>query len=881
MRFEHWIYSIPLRIRSLFHRDAVEHELDDELQYHLDQKTQHYIDGGLAPEEARRRARRDIDGLEIRKEQCRDARRVSRLEDLIQDLRFSVRTLRKSPAFTTAAVLTLALGIGANAAIFSVVNAVLLRGLPYPNSEQLFTLQSNQSLPDLEDIQKQTNSFAAIGGITKPALDFIGQGEPIQIYGGLCNAELFDALGFTPVLGRVFSPAEDSYGGPALVVLTHGFWTHYFGGDAAILGKSIRLSGNSYTVIGVLPREFWLPGRPVDVLASLRVVDPSAAKERGVHFLHTFFRLKPSISIAQASAEMGIVDQWLALHYPEDNTARDFTDIHRRLLSLQDSIFGDVRPELLVLFAAVGLVLLIACVNFASLQLARCATRQREIAIRAALGAPSGRLIRQMLTESVLLSLLGGAAGLVLAALGVRLLMTLTPADLPRIANTSIDTAVLGFTFAVSLLTGIVFGLVPALSATLFGVSAKLKEDARTTAGGASGHRLRKFLVVSEIALALVLLISAGLMIRSFALLHRIDPGFRADNLLTMRLQLPEARYREQTKQRQFHRELLDELNSIPGVQAALVSELPMTGDYLTHNFVIEGRPRLPAGSEPEVQTRTVAGDYFRIMGIPLLSGRDFGPQDRTGGQHVALVNRAFVAQYFPGQDAVGARIDWARSDPPDWMTIVGVVGDIKHFGPSEPEEPAVYDLYSQTAQKWKRWMYPTIRGAASPGALLAQVKERLWAIDNQLPVTQVFTMNEIVAASLDHQRFNLTLLGIFAAVALALAVVGIYGVMSYAITQRTNEIGIRVALGAQHSNILWLILGQGLRLTLVGGTLGIVAAFALTRYMSHLLFGISPRDPQTFVAIPFVLFAVALLACYIPARRAMRVDPIVALRYE
>jgi predicted permease len=881
MRFEHWIYSIPLRIRSLFHRDAVEHELDDELQFHLDQKTQHYIDGGLAPEEARRRARRDIDGLEIRKEQCRDARRVSRLEDLIQDLRFSVRTLRKSPAFTTAAVLTLALGIGANAAIFSVVNAVLLRGLPYPNSEQLFTLQSNQSLPDLEDIQKQTNSFAAIGGITKPALDFIGQGEPIQIYGGLCNAELFDALGFTPVLGRVFSPAEDSYGGPALVVLTHGFWTHYFGGDAAILGKSIRLSGNSYTVIGVLPREFWLPGRPVDVLASLRVVDPSAAKERGVHFLHTFFRLKPSISIAQASAEMGIVDQWLALHYPEDNTARDFTDIHRRLLSLQDSIFGDVRPELLVLFAAVGLVLLIACVNFASLQLARCATRQREIAIRAALGAPSGRLIRQMLTESVLLSLLGGAAGLVLAALGVRLLMTLTPADLPRIANTSIDTAVLGFTFAVSLLTGIVFGLVPALSATLFGVSAKLKEDARTTAGGASGHRLRKFLVVSEIALALVLLISAGLMIRSFALLHRIDPGFRADNLLTMRLQLPEARYREQTKQRQFHRELLDELNSIPGVQAALVSELPMTGDYLTHNFVIEGRPRLPAGSEPEVQTRTVAGDYFRIMGIPLLSGRDFGPQDRTGGQHVALVNRAFVAQYFPGQDAVGARIDWARSDPPDWMTIVGVVGDIKHFGPSEPEEPAVYDLYSQTAQKWKRWMYPTIRGAASPGALLAQVKERLWAIDNQLPVTQVFTMNEIVAASLDHQRFNLTLLGIFAAVALALAVVGIYGVMSYAITQRTNEIGIRVALGAQHSNILWLILGQGLRLTLVGGTLGIVAAFALTRYMSHLLFGISPRDPQTFVAIPFVLFAVALLACYIPARRAMRVDPIVALRYE
>jgi putative ABC transport system permease protein len=319
----------------------------------------------------------------------------------------------------------------------------------------------------------------------------------------------------------------------------------------------------------------------------------------------------------------------------------------------------------------------------------------------------------------------------------------------------------------------------------------------------------------------------------------------------------------------------------MPGAQAALVSELPMSGEFITHNFVIGGRPPVPRGSEPEVQTRTVAGDYFHVMGIPLLAGRGFGAQDRAGSLHVAVVNRAFVAQYFPGQDPVGARIDWARSDPPDWMTIVGVTGDIKHFGPGEPEEPAVYDLYSQTAQQWKRWMYVALRGDVSPGILLAQTKQQLWAIDNQLPVTQVFTMSDVLAASLDHQRFNLMLLGIFAAVALALAVVGIYGVMSYAITQRTNEIGIRVALGAQHRNILWLILGQGFRLALVGGTLGIVASFAVTRYMSHLLFGISPRDPQTFVAIPLALFAVALLACYIPARRAMRVDPIVALRYE
>jgi predicted permease len=876
LRFEHWLYSIPLRLRSLFRRDDVEQELDDELQFHIEQKTQQYAATGLTLEEARRKALRDIDGLELRKEECRDARRVSLLEDFIQDIRFTARTLRKAPGFAATAILTLALGIGANAAIFSVVNAVLFRSLPYPNSEQLFTLRSNQSLPDMEDIQKRTHSFSAIGGITVQSLNLTGEGEPVQVSAGLCNADLSSALGFQTAMGRMFTAAEDSYGGPGLVVLTNGFWTRTFGADPAILGKSIRLSGNAYTVIGILSRDFWLPGRPVDVLASLRVGNPVAAKFRGVHFLKTYFRVRTGIPIAQTNAELENVDQWLASQYPEENKDR-----HRRLLPLGEAIVGDVRAELLVLFAAVGLVLLIACVNFASLQLARSATRQREIAIRAALGAPAGRLIRQMLTESAFLSLAGGAAGLALAGLGVRLLMTLRPAGLPRIADASIDAPVLGFTFGVSLLTGLAFGLVPALNATSFGVGAKLKEDVRATAGGASGHGVRKLLVVSEIALALILLISAGLMIRSFTLLNRVDPGFRTDNLLTMRLELPEARYREQDKQRQFHGELLDGLDSVPGVQAAMVSELPMSGDFITHNFVIEGRPRASAGSEPEVQTRTVAGNYFHVMGIPLLAGRDFGGQDRTGSLHVAVVNRAFVAQYFPGQDAIGTRIDWARSDPPDWMTIVGIVGDIKHFGPGEPEEPAVYDLYSQTAQQWKRWMYVALRGDASPGILLAQAKQQIWAIDNQLPVTQVFTMSDVLAASLDHQRFNLTLLGIFAAVALALAVVGIYGVMSYAITQRTNEIGIRVALGAQHRSILWLILGQGMRLALIGGTLGIAASFVVTRYMSHLLFGISPRDPQTFIAIPLGLFAVALLACYLPARRAMRVDPLVALRYE
>jgi putative ABC transport system permease protein len=876
MRIERWLYAIPLRLRSIFRRHALEHELEDELQFHLEQRARQYATAGSTPDEARRQALRDMGGIEFTKEQCRDARHVTPFEDLINDLRFSLRTLRKAPGFTAAAVLTLALGIGANAAIFSVVNAVLLRGLPYPDARRILTLSSNDSLPDVEDIQKRTQSFTAIGGITSQALDLTGEGEPVQIFAGLCNADFFEALGIRPAVGRAFATSEDSYGGPTLVVLTNGFWKSHFGSDSSIVGKTIRLSGNSYTVIGVLSPEFWLPGRPVDVLASVRVVNPLAAKFRGVHFLKTYFRLKADTSPAQAAAEMRSVDQWLSDNFPEENR-----DYHRSLLPLQEAIFGDVQSQLLVLFAAVGLVLLIACVNFASLQLARSATRQREIAIRAALGAPSGRLIRQMLTENILLSLIGGSAGLLLASGGVRLLLSLKPAGLPRLENTSIDAAVLGFTFTVSLFTGVLFGLVPAFKAAAQGIGARLKEEGRTTAGVGSGFRVRKFLVVSEFALALVLLIGAGLTIRSFLLMHRVDPGFRPEHVLTMRLELPEAGYRESSRQRQFHQQLLESLNSIPGSRAGMISELPMSGDFLTHNFVIQGRPPLAPGSEPEVQTRTIAGDYFRLMRIPLLAGRDFGPQDRAGSLHVAIVNQSFVARYFSGQDPLGARVEWARSEPPDWMTIVGVAGDVKHFGPDVPEQPAVYDLYSQTNQQWKRWMYVTIRTDVPTATLLGEVKQCLWAIDNQLPLTQVSSMDGVVSASLDPQRFNLTLLCIFAAVALALAIVGIYGVISFTVTQRTNEIGIRVALGAQHRNVLGLILAQGARLALLGCALGIVASLALTRYMSHFLFGISPRDPQTFVAIPCGLFGVALLACYVPARRALRVDPIIALRYE
>jgi putative ABC transport system permease protein len=794
----------------------------------------------------------------------------------LKDLRYSVRMVFKYPGFTLAAVLTLALGIGANTAIFSVVNAVLLRPLPYPQPERLVSLRSQESLPDLDDIKEQSRSFEALGGAVIQPQDFTGEAEPLQVQAALVNADLFKALGGEAAVGRVISTEEDRVGAERVVVLSHGFWLRHFGGDPNVVGRTVPLSGNNYTVVGVMRPDFSMPLENPDVWLALRVANPLAAGVRGVHFLRTYLRLKPDVTLAQAQAELDGINSRLAQAYPDENKERT-----RRLMPLHERITGEVRPALLILFGAVGLVLLVACANFSSLLLARSAARQQELAIRAALGAQRGRLVRQVLTESLLLALLGGAGGLVLAMWGVDLLMALKPADLPLVGSVGIDRWVLAFTLGVSVLTGIVFGLVPALSSSRLDLNDVLKEGGRSGTGGVLKQRVRSVLVVSEIALALMLLIGAGLLIKGFWRLRSVDPGFKTDNLLTMRLELPESRYKEIPKQTQFRETVLERLNSLPGVQAAMVSELPLSGDQLTHNFIIDGRPPLEIGTEPELNTRSVAGSYFRTMNIPVIQGRDLTLQDRADAPKVGLVNESFVRQYFPDESPIGKRIRWARVDPPQWMTIVGVVGDVKHFGLNQPEEPAFYSPYFQSDQPWKRWMYLVVRSDGDSASLAGQVKSEVWAVDKLLPVTKVKTMSEVMSASIAGQRFNLTLMSVFAVTALLLAAVGIYGVIAFSVTQRSHEIGVRIALGAQTRDVLRLVVGQGLKLTLIGIGLGLLGAYAVTRLMQSLLFGVSATDPATFVALAALLAAVALLASYVPARRATRVDPMVSLRYE
>lgn len=852
-------------------------DLEEDIRDHIERETQDNIERGMSREEARYAAVRKFGNVTRVKEETREVWSVVWLEQLLQDVRIGLRMLRKSPGFAIAAIVTLALGIGANTAIFTVIDSVLLRPLPYANPQELVTWRGTESQMDIDDIRSQSTFFASGGGVNPEVLTYTGGAEPLGVNAGYVDAGLFEAFGVAPMLGRVLSREEDRFGSPRVVVLAHRFWREYLGSDSNVLGKIISLNDNRYTVIGVMPPSFAVPLYNLDLFVSLRVVYPEAARYRGVHFMDTFWRLKPGVTLAQAAAGMATIDSRLAKDYPSEDKGRE-----RLPVPLQQSVTGNVRPALFVLWGAVCGVLLVACANFAGLLMARTAARRREMVIRAAIGGGRGRLIRQALTESMLLAVLGGAAGLLLAALGIRLLVATKPAALAHFGAISLDTTVIVFGLGMSLLTGLIFGVAPSFSMSRADVTDTLKQEARTATVGPAGHNFRKILVVVEIALALILLAGTGLLIKSFAHLRSVDPGFDPAHVISFYMQLPQGRYAEIPKQIQFRRELLDGLNSLGGTEAAMVGDLPLTGSEVTHSLAFEGRPPVSEGDEPEVDTFCVMGDYFGLMRIALRAGRAFTLMDRENQPLVAVINEALGRKFFVGQNPVGQRIRWGReTGTPRWMTIVGVVADVKQYSLAEPAYPAVFTPFAQTNEAWRRWMSVVVRMPGSSAALISAVKGQVWALDNQIPLDKIQSMDELLGLSLAERQFNMSLLALFAALAMILVAVGIYGVISYSVSQRTHEIGIRVAVGARRLDVLKLVMGQGARMAAMGLAAGILGALVLTRLMTKLLFGVAPTDPASFVAAVLIMMAVVLLACFVPARRALRVDPMIALRYE
>jgi putative ABC transport system permease protein len=818
------------------------------------------------------------------------------MDTLFQDIRYGVRTLLKTPGFTAVAVIALALGIGANSAIFSVVNAVLLRPLPYTNSERLVMLwATNPSLhlgidnlpasaANYAEWRDQSQAFEHISALTSINFNLTGAGEPERIAGARVSSSFFQLMDVSPKMGGAFSAEEDQPGNDLVVIVSHGLWQRRFGADPDIIGKPLTLNGQSYTVIGIMPAGFRFPSAAdlpaymelqpqTDLWAPIALTAEQIAK-RGDHNLSVIARLKQSVTVEQAQTELSNIARRLEEQEPQ---AKGYGV---NVVSLNEQLAGSIRPALLVMLVAVAFVLLIACANVANLLLARSAARQKEIAIRTALGASRSRIIRQLLTESMLLSIGGGAIGTLLSFWGIDLLLSLSPKNIPRLDQINIDANVLCFTLLISIVTGCLFGLAPALQASRLNLNESLKEEARNSTAGLRRNRVRALLVVSEVALSLVLLLGAGLMIRSFTRLLTVDAGFNPKNVLTLNLSLPTSKYPERSQQAAFFQQVIERLEALPGVQSVgAVSALPLSGAEEASSFMVEGGPAIDSSEMPMADRRRASADYFRAMGIHLVKGRYFTEADNQTATPVALISESFARRFFPDEDPVGKRIkNGGSTSTRPWLSIVGVVKDVKHVALEAEARPQVYMPYLQNT--WTS-MTLVMRSPSDPVALARAARSAVWEVDKEQPVSDVKSMEQYLSASISERRFSLILLGIFAAVALLLAAVGIYGVMSYSVNQRTHEIGIRMALGASRSDVLRLVVRQAMIPTLAGVVAGLGAALALTRLMSSLLYGVSATDPVTFAVIPLILLAVALAACAVPARRATKVDPCVALRHE
>lgn len=803
-----------------------------------------------------------------------------------QDIRYGARMLWKTPGFAFVCILVLALGIGANTAIFSVVNTLLLRPLPYQDSEKILILwekapmmETSVAYPNFLDYRDQNTVFEQIAVFRRDSFNLTGNAEPERLSGRMVSSSFFKTLRVQPFLGRDFTSEEDRPGGNPVIILTHGLWQRRFGSDPKIIGKQLLLNDKPFHVIGVAPADFQFLS-PSDLFVPVGQFYNEKDWARGNHpGLYVIGRMKPGITIDQVGAEMKTIAAHLSKQYPETNEGR--TIIYK---TLHDDVVTEVRPSLLVLLGSVGFVLLIACANVANMSLARTASRQKEIAIRTALGAGRLRLIRQVLTETILLGLIGGAFGLLLAVWGIDLLKSLQPENLPRIQEISLDRNVMLFTFLVSLCTGFLFGIFPALQFSKADVNDSLKEGSGRIAGGSMQKRMRYGLVISEFAFALMLLIGAGLMIRSFSRIQGIDPGFKADHLLTMQLAVT-VDPGQGDKALRFFDLVQQRVAALPGVKSAAFSNgLPFAGSSET-SFEIEGRSKSKSGAEYMSVMFVVNPDYFKTMGMQLIKGRLFTQEEKHSSKWVMIIDELFAKKYFPGEDPIGKRLIAEEGIPP--FEIVGIVNHVKNYGleGSEPVGPQFYYYLDQIPEKYMYMIAPymtlSIRTESDPLNLVAAVRNEIYAVDKNQPVYDIQTMEQRMATSIAARQFSMFLLAVFSGLALLLAAIGIYGVISYSVLQRSHEIGIRMALGAGKADVLKMVVGQGMLLAVLGVAVGLILAFVLSRFLASMVFGVSALDPATFMGVTLLLSAVAFLATYIPAKRATRIDPMIALRYE